>query len=763
MQLFYKTSFHKTFQQPLRFLVFYAFLLVGILAMSGAPSYAQPDRTPHSKATLISEVLSVQPGTPFTVALRMELEPKWHSYWKNPGDSGLPTEISWELPEGFTAGEIEWPHPQRIPTPPMMTYGYEDEVWLLSTITPPAKLSQKDITLRAQVNWLVCQEACLPANAKLSLKLPVADSVPQTDSRWAENFQQTRAAHPTTDSAWKVSARPAQDGKNFELLLTPPATGFDTSGWKEEELYFFSDVSDVFDHAAPQKASKSGESFVLTLTPSEYAEEKPQRLSGILLAPEGSSWNEKGERALAVDVPIDETVVEPAAAAQTAANQSSGGGLPSLPLALVLALGGGVLLNLMPCVFPVLSLKVLGFVQQSGEDKTRIKKHGLAFGAGVLLSFWALAGVLLLLRAAGVGVGWGFQLQSPLFVAALVFLLFAVGLNLLGAFEVGVSLTRLSLPARSSGAASEVQSGYGGSFWSGILATIVATPCTAPFMGSALAFALTQSAATALLVFTFLGLGMAAPYVILSFNPAWLNKLPRPGAWMDTFKQLMAFPIFATALWLLAIFGLLTGVEGMAYLLAALLLFGGALWLWQRWDASTLRPAPRVLARGGALLFVLLSLGVAWSSSQQMPLEAPADSGAQQAGTVAAWQPFSTESVEEALDSGRPVFIDFTAAWCITCQVNKRVTLSQPEVMDAFAQRDVMLFRADWTRQDETISQALESYGRNGVPTYVLLTDKGSKPQVLPEVLSQSIMLSALEQIQPRLASDAIRSDISRE
>ena len=707
------------------------FLLVALL--SCFPAWAQKDTSPHSEAALVAETKSIQPGTPFTVALRIRMEPKWHSYWINPGDSGLPTKINWQLPGGWKAGEIQWPYPHKISTPPLMTYGYENDVWLLTKITPPKNLPQKPVTLRAKADWLICQDSCLPAKADLKLVLPVENSAPSLDARWSAAFAKTRQEFPTAKSDWIISAEKAAKGNGVVLHFTPPAGNETESAWAENDTYFFASDASIVEHAAPQKISKVGDGFRVELAPSEYSRGAPKQLRGVLLAPAGKAWNAAGNRAMQVDVPVGKanSLASTPLAAKTTSGTST-----TLPIALLLALGGGLLLNLMPCVFPVLSLKILGFVQQSGEDKSQIKKHGFAFGAGVLLSFWTLAGALLIVRAAGGDAAWGFQFQSPVFVAGLVILLFAIGLNLLGAFEIGVSLTRVSAPKNSHG-------GLSGSFWSGVLATVVATPCTAPFMGAALGFALAQPAAVALLVFTFLGVGMATPYVVLSLNPELIKKLPRPGAWMETFKQLMAFPIFITALWLLWVFGLQTGVEGMTFLLGALLFLSAAIWIYRRGQSTP--------ARAGALVFAGLAFALAWNGAGFQPVEAVSSATKSGANQIA-WEAYSDEKVKSSLAAGRPIFIDFTAAWCITCQVNKRTTLRRPEVMDALAKSNVVLLSADWTRQDETITKALESYGRNGVPTYVLLAPGEVKPEILPEVLSPSIVMGALEKLPPRLA-----------
>jgi thiol:disulfide interchange protein DsbD len=717
-----------------------ALLLLALFFTAQAQAQIRKDPSPYSDAALIAEHTSIRPGTPFTVALRLQMDPHWHSYWSNPGDSGLPTTIAWKLPAGFKAGPIQWPYPQRIDMAPLVSYAYENEVWLLTTITPPASLpAGKSITLKALAKWLVCKEECVPAQADLTLSLPVSDAETVAASQWNSAFAKTRAALPSLPAGWAVAAE--RGTKSIVLRVQPPAgTNIVTEG-----AQFFAGENSVINYAAPQKITKNGSEFRLALSLSEYATAAPKRLRGILIAPKGRTSDVTGVRALAIDVPIGAPSSAPLAAGTTASSAPSGSAPPTFLLSLGLALLGGLMLNLMPCVFPVLSLKILGFVQQSGDDKGRIRKHGFAFGIGVLVSFWVLACALLVVRAGGGGAGWGFQLQSPLFVAALALLLFGVGLNLLGAFNVGLSLTGLGAKSAVGG-----HSGYGSSFWSGVLATVVATPCTAPFMGAALGFALSQPPLPALLVFTFLGIGMATPYVLLSMNPAWLRKLPRPGAWMETFKQFMAFPIFATVLWLAWVFGLQTGVDGVTQLLGSMLLLGAAIWFWSRWNTTEIVRPRRALVSATSLLLLTLALVTAWKGAAN---SAPVSEGNSAGASASAWQPFSMAKVEELSAAGKPVFVDFTAAWCITCQVNKRVTLAQPKVMEAFEQRGVTLMRADWTRRDAEITRALESHGRSGVPTYVLYAGKDAKPKILPEVLSETIVLNALEEIPERLAA----------
>lgn len=696
------------------------------------PAWAQSadsdDLSPHSEVTLVSEVTSVQPGEPFAVALRMTMEEGWHSYWMNPGDSGQPTAIDWALPAGFTADSLQWPYPHRIEAGPLTSYGYSDEVFLLSTVTPPANLEPgTEVHLEGKATWLICADICLPAEANLRLTLPIRAEPSAQSERWQDAFAEARIALPATPPGWSFEA--SRSAGSYALRVTPP----EDQAVDFEGTYFFPAEKAVLDHAAAQPFSEDDGSYLIALQESEYAQEPVEWLRGALVAPEGETWA-SDVRALWVDVPVDTTQAVGASAAAT-----SGGSL-TLVWALFFAFVGGMILNLMPCVFPVLSLKVLSFARQSGEESMVPRKHGLVFGAGVVASFWVLAGLLLALRAGGSQIGWGFQLQSPLFVALMAMLFFGIGLNLLGVFEIGHTLTNWG--GRVEGASAG--SGYGGSFLSGVLATIVATPCTAPFMGAALGFALSLSALEALLIFTALGVGMAAPYVLLSMSPRLLKRLPKPGAWMETLRQALAFPMFATAIWLVWVFGQQAGVSGVTLLLAALLLLGMGAWLLGRWDAYRISTRRRLFTRGLATAAFVGALAVALVGARS-EAPAPGSSAAQADGIV--WQPFSPDEVERLRAEGRPVFIDFTAAWCLTCQVNERTALSAADVREAFDEKNVAMLKADWTNRDATITRALEGYGRSGVPLYVLYKGDGAAPTLLPEILTQDIVLDALEDL----------------
>ncbi len=684
------------------------------------------DTSPHSDAWLVPEVTSIQPGAPFTVAVYFELEENWHNYWRNAGDSGLPTEVEWELPAGFTAGEIRWPVPERIVLYPLVDYGYHDRVALLVDVTPPADLPPgSGVRLAAQVDWLICKEICLPAYDRLEVEIPVRDSEPTPDPSRAALFAETRASLPSVVPGWTTAVQVTEAG--YRLTLTPG----DGAGPTPDSVYFFAADKSVVDHAEPQTAFLEEETLTLELEGSAYAMQPTHILRGVLLAEDGGRWDAEGtEEALWVEVPVAGAPPPPQEEeAEVPPPPPPAGADTGLGLALVFAFFGGVLLNLMPCVFPVLSLKILSAAGQGNRGRAFIRNQGFVFGLGVVGSFLLLAGLLIALRAGGASLGWGFQLQSPLFVAAMAALFFGIGLNLMGVFEVGTSLTRLGSRADGEGSYSEALA-------SGVLATIIATPCTAPFMGAALGFALTRSALETLVIFLALGVGMALPYVVLSVSPGLLEKLPRPGPWMETLKQLLAFPMFATVIWLVWVFGQQTGVGGATYLLTGLLLVSMAAWMMGRWHRADLTSGGVARVVGVATLALAL-LSVLRGADQLPPAMAPQEG----------WQPFDQEEVRRVVSAGRPAFVDFTAAWCLTCQVNERLVLSMASVQGAFRDRGVTLFKADWTRQDPEITAALEALGRSGVPVYALYSgEAGSPPHLLPEVLTEEIVLSALSE-----------------
>ena len=695
-------------------MILVARLLLSWLALSLLPLVAAAQgavvTTEQVRAELVAYAPEgLEPGKPAWLGLLIKHQPHWHTYWRNPGDSGLPTRMDWQLPAGVKVGEIQWPTPQRLPVGPLVNYGYEGELLLAVPLTIGPEFKGTSLKLQMMAEWLVCKEVCIPESGEFALDLPVAAAT----AGHAAQFERARAGLPQTLQT-RIAA--AVEGQQLALRIDGlPAA------WRGRELQAFPEEAGVFDHAAAPTLQWEGEALSLRLPLSAQRSESPAALQ-LVLRPAG----EPGAR-LAYAVAAWPAGV---AAAPTPALQPVTAVIEETPqsvgLALLLAFAGGLLLNLMPCVFPVLSLKVLGFAQHAA-DRRLLVAGGLAYTAGVVLSFLALAGLLLVLRAGGAQLGWGFQLQSPSFVAALALLFGVIGLNLLGVFEF-----RAVLPGNLAGlrAANPVLD-HG---LTGVLAVAVASPCTAPFMGVALGAALTLPTWQALAVFAALGLGMAAPYLAASLWPGLARALPRPGAWMRHFKVLMAFPMFATVLWLLWVLGQQVGIDGAVALLGVLLALALAAWVFSAPD----------LARRGRQILGMLSLALvaatalwAWPALREPP-------AASAEAAVQGWQAWSPERVQAAQAAGQPVLVDFTAAWCVTCQFNKRTTLADSQLLADMQAKNVLLLRADWTRRDAAITQALRSLGRSGVPAYAVYLPGAAAPQLLPEILSLASVREAL-------------------
>jgi len=704
------------------------------VAMFAPVLQAAPVSTPHVEAELVAEKTALVPGEPLTVALRLKLAPGWHTYWQNPGDSGLPTTLTWKAPAGFLAGPIQWPAPQALPVGPLVNYGYEGEVLHLVDVVPAKSLTAgSTLALSARADWLVCKETCIPEGVDLALSLPVAPTA-GADSPWGGAIAAARAALPRPLSGWQVAAQ--GKGQTIELRLVPPAGTPDPGA-----LYFFANAESRIEPSRPQPLARDGRAFALTLPVSFNFAGDFGRVAGVVSAANGFPG---GLRAATVDTALVGTVVagpKPAlelAPALNLALPAAGVALPagdglSLALAVLFAVVGGVILNLMPCVFPVLSLKVLGFATHH-DTKATLHREAFAFAGGVVLTFVLLGLALAALRAAGEQLGWGFQLQSPGVVTALAALFFVLALNLSGVFEFGQLV-----PSNVAGytAKNRMLDAFG----SGVLAVVVASPCTAPFMGAALGYALAGSTATTLLVFVALGVGMALPYVTLALLPGWRSRLPRSGPWLSRLKQLLAFPLYATVIWLAWVLGAQRDNDAVVRLLLALLGIGFALWTW------------RIVRTGGARPWGLAGIAalaaavtVAWPLFGAEPAAATTRGGGAAPAADGDWAPYAPARVAELTAAGRPVFIDFTAAWCVTCQVNERLVLNTADVRAAFAQRNVALVRADWTRRDPEITRALTALGRSGVPVYVLYRP-GKAPLVLPEVLQQNTVLDALQSL----------------
>lgn len=674
----------------------------------------------HVEAELIAETESIQPGQAFWVALRLNMDPGWHTYWRNPGDSGIPTSVEWTLPPGFEAGPLEWPYPARIDEPPLTTYGYRGEVFLLAPIRVPQTASPGTApVISARVRWLACEKICVPGGGRLAFSLPVKKDESKPDFRWREKFVRARSRMPVTAEGWNVQGGVSR--KEIAIRVSPAGPlAADPAG-----VYFFPYDNDLIDHAAVQNLKKTRGGYEIFVKRAGAGQWPVKRLAGILYSEAG--WPGKdAAKAVAVDVP----------ALPLEVFHSSRGGRPGIMPALLFALIGGLLLNLMPCVLPVLSIKILGFIRQAGGDRAKTAGHGLVFSAGVLVSFWALAAFLIILRSGGEQIGWGFQLQSPPFLVCLAALFFVLGLNLFGVFEFS-GLPGLSGPNKSG------RPEWISSFLSGMLATVVATPCTAPFMGSALGFGLTQPVPVSLAVFTCLGAGMALPYLLLSFFPSLLAFIPKPGAWMLTLKQFFGFMLMATVLWLGWVLGLQRGTGAVIALLTGLLVSGFGCWLLGR-------PQPQKKL-SVILAFMLIVSGIVFALFRSTfgNSQAPPDVTRDQGGNGMTWVAFSDDKLDIARRKGRPVFLDFTAAWCLTCQVNERLVLNSGRVVKKFKEAEVIAMKADWTSRNEKVSRALARYGRDSIPFYLLYPpDPDAVPLVLPEILTSDVVVKALDSVE---------------
>jgi thiol:disulfide interchange protein DsbD len=699
---------------------------LGFAALATA-AHAAPVTTAHVSAELVSDQAALVPGSTATVALRLSIERGWHTYWRNPGESGLPTTLAWRLPPGYAAGDIEWPAPRALPAGPLVNYGYEGEVFHLVRLSVPADApAGSSVTLAARADWLVCKETCIPEGADLALAMPVAAQAGR--SSWHADIAAARAALPRPlPAGWTAHAR--ANGARIAVELAAPAAAADPG-----RLRFFADEERRIEASAPQVESRAADGRpVLEVPVSPQLNGAFARLRGVLTAERGLAAEGGAVKAVALDIPVAGTAVAgPKPAATTGADLAGDAAAASnvtLPLALGFGLVGGLLLNLMPCVFPVLSLKALGLATGQADRRT-LRIDGVAFAAGVVLAFAALGGAIVALRFAGEQLGWGFQLQSPAFVTALAILFFVIALNLSGVFEFGTLVP--------SGVATWSHANrHWNSLGSGVLAVAIASPCTAPFMGAALGYALDERTHVTLGVFVALGIGMALPYLALAWFPQWRRVLPRPGAWMERLKQLLAFPLYATVAWLVWVLGAQAGNDAVIRIGIALVLVAFALWAWRAWRGGAARAWSGV-ATAGALVALL----VAWplfAADRVAPDAAPRDA----ARAADGWEPYSPERVDALVAEGRPVFVDFTAAWCITCQVNERLVLSDARVREAFAKANAVLVRADWTRRDPAITRALAALGRSGVPVYVLYR-QGREPRVLPEVLQRSIVIDAL-------------------
>jgi thiol:disulfide interchange protein DsbD len=728
-----------------------------VLFAAGLPALAADSsaEAPHVRVQLMVLPEGLTPGKSADAGLYFKIEPGWHIYWKNAGDAGLPPQVQWTLPEGIDAGALQFPAPKRLPLGPLMDFGYENEVLFPLTLKVAKTMPPGSALLHANVSWLVCQSSCVPGRAQLEVSRGVSDhptkSLPQGSD--AAIFRRFIGELPKPlPKSYKTAFQPSKEGLRLVVL----------TGQRETQAEFFPAVQGVLANAAPQKVTPTPTGMILDLKKDKKLTDNPSELDGVLELSRGRAFElaaASSATAIAsanaasapVIAPAPAAVAAPVAAPVAAEDSHTPASAPApevpshvwpeLIKTFGLAFLGGMILNLMPCVFPVLFLKGLALVNSGNEERHRLRAHGFVYTAGILVSFWVLVAVLLTLRAAGARLGWGFQFQSPVFLMLMAGLLFFLGLSLAGQFEIGLSLT-------SAGGSFAARQGFMGSFFTGVLAVVVATPCTAPFMGAAIGYALAHSAAVTFSVFTALALGLAAPYVAITFQPAWTRLLPRPGVWMDVLKQAISLPIFATVIWLAWVLAQAYGANVSAALLMSFLLLAVAGWFLGRWPAKRWSSAVVALLLIAVIAFSVIVPG------KLMVTREPATAAATHDG----WEPWSAEAVSRSLAEGRPVFVDFTASWCLSCQVNERVALDQPAVQKAFAEANVERLRADWTQRQEAITEALTALGRSGVPAYALYSPGRSNPQLLPEVLTPGLVIDALAKLPKPSANHALNS-----
>jgi thiol:disulfide interchange protein len=673
------------------------------------------------KAQLIADTKAIAPGKAFTVGLLLRMAPHWHTYWKFSGDAGLPSEIKWTLPPGWKAGEIQWPIPLRLMDPgDIETYGYENEVLLMQEITPPASFADSSVRLSAEASWLVCERLCIPGSAKLQLELPIAA---QTGPANEELFSRYRRSLPQNWPESKVArASWTRSGSELQLAVESEAL----ASYPVVEFFPVPDENVVVGHPHTERGATGKITFRV---PIETQDLKLSTLSGIVVFGQDATGPNRNAWSLARNGPASAAIASLPAAS-------------SIWKFLLFGFLGGFILNLMPCVLPVISLKIFGFIQHAGQSRARILRSGLAFIAGIFAWFVGLALLLVVLKSLGREITWAFQFTNPYFVVAMSAVVLIFALNLFGVFEI-------SLPQSANRGLLgwTAREGDAGSFFQGVFATVLATPCTAPFLGTALGFAFTQSGWLIFVMFLAIAAGMSSPYLLLSAQPAWLRLLPKPGAWMERVKQLMGFLLLATLLFLLWVLGVERGVEAIIWTACFLLVLSLACWIKGAFIVPASSPTTRFISLALVLVLVLGSgfyFGAKFQAAKVASGETP---------LAGDWRPFTPERLQSEIAQGHTVFVDFTAAWCLTCKFNEATVLESNSVREAFQRRGIIKFKADWTNADPAITKILKQFGRPGVPLYVLYP-AGKAPIVFPELLTQSIILDKLETITPHVAAE---------
>jgi thiol:disulfide interchange protein/DsbC/DsbD-like thiol-disulfide interchange protein len=736
--------------------VFAALLTLASVAMSQSLSPSKH----HTSVRLLADVESVMPGATFTVGVLMTMDDGWHTYWKNSGEAGLPTTINWTLPNGFTEGEIIWPLPEKHKEgEEVITFGYGGETMLLVPIMVSADVRPGTMAvLRGEVDWLECEKICIPGSASVELRLPVKQESPLPANTGL--FARYRAQVPMPYSADdEVIIAGSVVGKSVEFQVKPRGKqGLVVQEEYLPDFYPYPNDGIVIERTVVRATASSA---TLRVPLSVYAQSRtPATVGGVVVYQlEGG-----GRKGVYIEVPLAAEQV-----GRLPLFGSSGGSIfdrefeslttkaESTPLYIyfVFAIIGGLILNIMPCVLPVIALKVFGLVRMGGEEPRRVKAHGFSFSAGIIGSFLVLALLVIAIQAAGNQVGWGFQFQEPLFIVAMCAIVFAFGLSLFGVYEIGLSFTRALSGVSVPEGGEKGGGGYTASVSEGVFATILATPCTAPILGTALGFAFSQPPAIILLMFASVGFGMALPYLILSMRPAWTKYLPKPGQWMVTAKQFMGFLMMGTLIWLLYVLGRQLGMEAIIWTSAFLLSIGIACWIYGRF--VTLSSPRSKNLRTLALSVAIVIAGYVYFMETVLDVRAViAGVGTTATGSVETdpdgipWEPFTLARLEDHLQQKQAVFIDFTADWCLTCKVNERTVLTNSRVVEAIRSRNVVAIKADWTNRNPDITRLLAKFGRSGVPLYVVFpAGDPNSPIVLPEVITAGMVIEAIERAAP--------------
>lgn len=699
------------------------FFLVSFLPLT-VTAQEMLDDAPHVRMSIYADQTAVVPGEMFHLAIKHDIDEHWHTYWINPGDSGTPTNFTLTMPDGFIQGDISWPAPKVIPYGPLVNHGHEGEVIYTYPIQVPADYAGDTVTIEVLGEWLVCQEICIPENDTQTITLPVSAT---SEPAHQDLFARALASYP--DTRHGMSASYAYDDKVFTLSLTN--TNVLTPNG---QMHFFPIEWGVILNTAEQKIGASDDnSLTIAIDRDTRDISALNEINGVLIndgkAYQISAKKSEAQAILPITEPSqDSTVLTPT---KTEVESSL-----TLTTALLFAFLGGIILNLMPCVFPVLSMKALSLVKLQGKEKSHAFLHGLSYTAGIILTFVLIASALIILQNAGQQIGWGFQLQNPIVTGLLAYILFIVGLNLAGFFDfaggfagVGQSLTQ--------------KEGIKGSFFTGVLATLVATPCTAPFMATALGFALTQPALVSIGIFSALGLGLAFPYLLLTVIPGLQHILPKPGVWMDQFKQFLSFPLFLSALWLAWVFAQQSSMTGLTCLIAGAIFLALAIWLWKH------RPRKNPVLR--LIVWIMMVASFGWALLVPFTYTMMVSNTPTQASdTEKNYSAYTPATLENALSGNTAVFVNMTAAWCITCKVNEQVALNHHSVKTAISDNNIAYLKGDWTSMDSSITQYLKSFGRNGVPLYVYYpapdaSGNRAEPEVLPQILTPDIVLDVFQ------------------